>query len=158
MNYKNITFLALSAFAFLLTGCATIMNGPNQKVGVISTPSDADVWVDHQYVGRSPIVLQLTRNQNHLIHVELAGFEPQDIVLSRKVSGWVFGNIIIPGTIIGVAIDAYTGSIYRLTPDQVHANLENQQCIYTKRGDISSVSIVLKADPSWEQIGQLTPS
>lgn len=158
MRYKSITFLGLSAFAFLASSCATIMNGPNQAVGVISTPSDADVWVDQQYVGKSPIVLQLTRNQNHMIHLELEGFESHDIILSRKVSGWVFGNILIPGSIIGIAIDAYTGAIYRLTPDQIHADLENQKCIYTKRGEISSVSIVLKSDPNWEKIGQLTPS
>lgn len=147
--------ITLTFLIFMFTSCATIMNGPNQRIAVTTMPTDANVWVDQYFVGKSPVVLQLTRKDDHLIHIELDGYEPQDLVLSRKVSGWVFGNIFVPGSIIGVAIDAFTGSIYRLTPEQVSLNMENQYCVYTKKGDLSSVSIVLQADPSWEKIGQL---
>ncbi len=78
----------------LLTSCATIMHGTRQTVGISSAPSDAQVWINGRYNGNTPILLDLKRNQNHFVRLELPGFLPYEIVLTRQLSGWVFGNII----------------------------------------------------------------
>lgn len=142
-----------SSSLLLLTGCATIMNGTTQSVSISSNPSNAGVWIDNQFVGQSPMIVMLTRKDNHFVRIELEGYQPYQITFNRELSGWVFGNIVFGG-FIGLAVDAISGGIYRLTPEQANANL-SQHCTYGKKSADSSIAIVMKIDPSWEKIGEL---
>ena len=63
------------------------------------------------------MVVQMSRSRQHIVTLSLEGFEPYQIIFSKRVSGWVFGNIIFGG-LIGLAIDAISGGIYALTPEQ----------------------------------------
>lgn len=137
-----------------LTSCATIMHGSTQNLGISSNPSYANVWVDRQYVGETPITVCLKRNENHHIRVELDGYQPYEIICTKQMSGWVFGNVIFGG-IIGLCVDAISGGIYRLTPEQVHAEMHQNRIVHSKCKDNSYIAIVLETDPSWEKIGQL---
>ena len=150
---KMATYLGLIPM-MLLTSCATIMHGTGQSVGISSNPSEAGIYVDGQYFGRTPMFVRLTRKDNHIVRIELAGYKPFETTLTRQMSGWVFGNVIFGG-LIGVAVDAISGGIYRLTPEQVHAQMcqDNMSCM--TKGDNSYISIVLEPDASWEKIGQL---
>lgn len=139
---------------FLLTSCATIMHGTTQNMGISSNPSAANVWVDRQFVGQTPLTVQLKRNENHFIHIELEGFQPYEIICTRQLSGWVFGNVIFGG-VIGLCVDAVSGGIYRLTPEQINAELHQQRISYKTGSETSYIAIVLEPDPSWEKIGQL---
>lgn len=100
------------------------------------------------------MIAEFSRKDNHFIRIELEGYQPYDIVLSRRMSGWVFGNIVFGG-VIGVAIDAVSGGIYRLTPEQISAELHEPCLVHSKRTAESYVAVVLEVDPSWEKIGQL---
>ena len=137
-----------------LTSCATIMHGTTQCVGISSNPTNALVWLDRCYVGNTPISVNMTRKDSHIVNIELEGYEPYEATFSRKLSGWVFGNIIFGG-VIGVAIDAISGGIYALTPDQVQAELCANQVVYSKKSTDSFIAIVLQPDPSWKKIGNL---
>jgi hypothetical protein len=64
----------------------------------------------------------LTRKDNHIVRIELAGYKPYETTLTRKVSGWVWGNIVFGG-LVGLAVDAIDGALYNLTPEQVSAAL-----------------------------------
>lgn len=140
----------------LLTGCATIMHGTRQSVGISSYPSNADVWVDNKYIGKSPTVVRLTRKDNHFVRIELNGYAPYETTLTHQVSGWVFGNLAYGG-LIGLAVDAISGGLYKLTPEQVEAEMKKGGYSCTQKGDEIYIAAVLKADPSWEKIGSLTP-
>lgn len=72
------------------------------------------------------------------------------------MSAWVFGNVIFGG-VIGLAVDAITGGIYKLTPDQVQAELRSNYMGYSKNSENSFIGVVLKPDPSWEKIGNMVP-
>lgn len=150
-KFMNLTSLAIAA-ATLMTSCATIVNGTHQPIGVSTTPCNANVYIDNYYIGESPLIVALTRKDNHFVRIELEGFEPYETVLTRKVSGWVFGNIVIGG-VIGLAIDAISGGIYKLTPEQIDTHLQANQ--YHPQQDESFIYVVLKADPSWEKVGEL---
>lgn len=139
----------------LLSSCATIMNGPNQTIGIRSIPQNAFVWVDSQYVGKTPINVAMTRDNNHLVTLQLEGYEVYELRVTRNLSKWIWGNIIFGG-FIGVAVDALTGSIYKLTPEQVQAELYGNN-VYSAKTDDSYVGIVLAPNPSWEKIGELAP-
>jgi hypothetical protein len=143
----GITLLASAA-------CGTIINSSKQNVSFASTPSGATVFVDNQQMGVTPVALSLSRKDHHNVRMELAGFQPYEIKLTRGLSGWAFGNIVFGG-IPGLAIDAITGGLYKLSPDQVEATLASGTAMRT--GDGLVVRVVLSADPSWEKIGQLEP-
>lgn len=147
-------FIALTLVAASLSGCATIMHGSNQSVGFTSDPAGAQVFVDNRNVGVTPVTATLSRKENHAVRVELAGYAPYEMQLSRGISGWVWGNLIIGG-IPGLAIDAITGSLYKLTPDQVNAAFTRPNAMLG--GDALMIAVVLSPDPSWEKIGQMQP-
>ena len=140
----------------MLTGCATIMHGTRQSVGISSYPSKADVWVDNKYIGKSPTVVKLTRKDNHYVRVELKGYAPYETTLTHQVSGWVFGNLAYGG-LLGLAVDAISGGLYKLTPEQVEVEMKKGKYACTQKGDEIYIAAVLEPNPSWEKIGNLTP-
>jgi uncharacterized protein YceK len=147
-------FIALTLVAASLSGCATIMHGGNQPVGFSSTPSGAQVYVDNQVVGVTPVTATLSRKDQHVVRVEMQGYAPYEMRLNRGMSGWVWGNLLIGG-IPGLAIDAISGAIYKLTPTEVNASLTRPTALLN--GDALMIAVVLSPDPSWEKIGQMEP-
>lgn len=145
-----LLFLSLT----VLTSCATIMHGTHQSVGIASNPSNATVWVDQMHVGHTPLFVELSRKDNHVVKIELEGYQPYEATFSRQLSGWVFGNIVFGG-IIGLAVDAISGGLYMLTPDQVQAELRSNHMAYSKKSNDSCILVVLEPNPSWQKIGNL---
>ena len=139
---------------FLASGCATIMHGSRQDVGISSSPTGASVVIDNQDKGKTPIAAELKRKENHIIKIEMAGYQPFETTITHKVSGWVWGNIAFGG-LIGLAVDAITGGLYNLTPEQISATLTKGHAKITGNKDNLYVAVVLKADPKWKRIGTL---
>lgn len=70
------------------------------------------------------------------------------------MDGWFLGNLLFGG-LIGIIVDAASGSMYQLTPDQVIASMgKNTAQHNTEDGNIM-ISVSLDIDPSWKKIGQL---
>jgi hypothetical protein len=138
----------------ILIGCATIMHGTRQDVSISSTPSAAAVTVDGQERGKTPVSVELSRKDKHLIKIELVGYAPFEMYLTKKVSGWVWGNLIFGG-IPGLAVDAITGGLYELKPEQVTASMAQASISTTKEGIY--IATVLRPDPTWRKIAQLQP-
>lgn len=153
---RNLTvkpqLFALGALALGLTACATIMQSTYQGISVSSSPSGAEVTIDSRSYGRTPTVAQLARKTNHLVKIELPGYLPFEMYLTRRVSGWAWGNIVFGG-LIGLAIDAISGGLYKLTPDQVAATLAKNQGTLHKQKDVIYIVTTLKPEPSWEKVG-----
>ncbi len=150
---KNAILTGLVS-TMLFTSCATIMHGSRQTIGICSNPAHARVAIDGRYIGQTPMIVKLTRKDNHFLRIELDGYMPYEAVFTRQVSGWVFGNVIFGG-VIGLAVDAISGGIYKLTPDQIQAQMCTNQMSCQVDGDNSYFAVVLEADPSWEKIGDL---
>lgn len=146
-------FLVLS-ISMILTSCATIMHGTTQSIGISSNPSNANVWVDSKYMGNTPIIVDMSRKNNHIVRIDLEGYQPYEATFSKQLSCWVFGNVVFGG-VIGLAVDAISGGIYRLTPEQVQAELRSNHVAYSKKSSDSCIFIVLEKNPSWEKIGSL---
>src|SRR5689334_739562 len=107
---KAATRIAIAAisggFTLLgLSGCATIIHGTKQEVGISSSPTGATVMIDNNDVGVTPVVSKLSRKQNHVVKIQLAGYQPFETTLTHSVSGWVWGNLAFGG-LIGLVVDA----------------------------------------------------
>lgn len=142
----------------VLWACATIIHGSSQEVSISSQPTGATVTVDGQPAGVTPVVSSMKRKDKHQIRVTMDGYQPFELATTRGTSGWVWGNIIFGG-LIGLAVDAMTGGLYNVKPDQVSAQLTKAGA---SRGVVENgtiyVFLVRQPDPSWQKIGQLVPA
>ncbi len=155
MKKNIIAVLLLGTLAPGLTGCATIMDGTKQTVGFSSNPSDATVIVDGKVLGKTPLTEDLSKKDKHTVKITLAGYMPYEMTMTRKTNSWVWGNIVIGG-LIGLVVDSATGAMYKLTPEQVSAELRKEGNASVKISDNTVlVTVTLHPDPSWEKIGEL---
>jgi hypothetical protein len=142
------------ALTLACSACASIMHGTSQDVGISSTPTSAFVTVDNAAKGQTPFVAKLSRKDNHVIHITADGYAPADLTLTHSTSGWVWGNLLFGG-IIGLAVDAITGGLYKLTPEQLNATLAKQQASVAPTKDGFYVVLVPAAERGWLKVGQL---
>jgi hypothetical protein len=101
---KSALLSVLVGCFLLIWGCATIMHGTSQQIGISSMPSGAKVSVDSNPMGVTPIFASLSRGDNHIIKIELDGYVPHEMTITKKTSGWVWGNIVFGGLIGLVAM------------------------------------------------------
>ena len=142
------------AFSLTMAGCASIVNGDHQKVTVMSKPSHARLSVDNIDVGVTPKQINLLRKNEHVIKLDLAGYQTTSIPWQKTVSGWFFDNIFIGG-LIGIAVDALDGAMYKLTPAQMSDYAAKAKIHYTAKTHTLMVILVEKADKNWQKIGKL---
>lgn len=146
----------VAAVSLLSTAaCATLMNGTEQGISVNSTPTGASISADGQPMGTTPAVVRLARRNTHVVRLDLAGYQPFEMELAKKTSGWVWGNVVFGG-IVGVIVDGSTGAMYKLSPEVIEAGMQTRTAVVDGKRTIE-VAIVMTPDPSWEKIGQLRP-
>jgi len=155
MKYSSLhLILALIIASVLLWGCATIMHGTSQKIGISSLPTGAKVSVDNMPLGDTPLFADLKRGDDHIVTIDMEGYQKVQLTITKSVSGWVWGNIVFGG-LIGLAVDAITGGLYNLSPEQLHAELKKQNIGATIKNDGVYLFTVLHPDPSWQKISTL---
>ena len=154
--------LSLIAIVAAAPGCATLVSGSQRSINVNSEPAGAEVLLNGMPVGRTPAVVNLTSNGASNLEVRLPGYQSQYVPMQRVFNNATLGNLcllplgLLPG-LVGFAVDAATGSMYSLTPDQVNVSLQKAgQTNLQGAGDVA-IFIVMEADPEWELIGQLEP-
>ena len=135
-------------------GCATIMHGKTQSVGVSSVPEGAKVTINNQDLGITPLFIELKRKDEHVVSISLEGYLPTRLTLQRKTSGWIWGNIVFGG-LIGLAVDAITGGLYKLEPAQLSATMVKESSTAENLDDSIYVVTVLRPNSDWVKIGQL---
>jgi hypothetical protein len=102
-------------------------------------PRVASVFVDGKYIGKTPMNMMLSRGSDHRLKIELAGYKPFETMLTRRLDGWVFGNILL----VGIAVDAASGSMYRLSPRDIYPELSPLQAVDSPAGKAFSIRVTL---------------
>jgi hypothetical protein len=150
MHRIIITMVFILPVMFMAS-CGTIIHGTTQQIGISSNPSNGSVTINGQQFGNTPMIIHLSRKDSHMIRIELDGYHAYETTLTRSTSGWVWGNIVFGG-LIGLVIDASSGGMYILTPDQVTAEMRARSSFTSPDSDDLYMAVVLEADPSWEKI------
>ncbi len=151
----KVKFLILAvSLSVLVWSCATIMHGTTQKIGISSSPSGAKVVINNVEYGTTPTFAQLKRGDDHIVKISLEGYQTAELTITKSVSGWVWGNIVFGG-LIGLAVDAISGGLYKLTPEQLHAELKKEGIGLNDRENSLVVFTVLKPKIEWQKIGSL---
>src|SRR5687767_1688237 len=134
-----------------MPGCATVHNGRQQEISVVTDPAGATVDVrcgKVQPAAVTPTTVRLPRRieQCSLI-LTRAGFHSETVVFDSTPSGWVWANFAAPmaggvigatrgsdqafvdflvGALIGgagIAVDAMTDAMWHLEPAKVERKL-----------------------------------
>ena len=84
MHAPALVWLAL---AVSVAGCAQY-----QHVSVHSQPSGAEVYLDKQLVGLTPLELRVGRTEAHAVYIKRTGYRPELVVLDvvRAPDGLAF--------------------------------------------------------------------
>jgi uncharacterized protein YceK len=128
-----------------LEGCATILTGTTNTVNINSLPLNADVCINGESKGKTPLILELPKDKNYQLLVSKTGFDKisANITYSRNywwlvadiplsLFGGAMGAVSVSNlgglvfTVIfggGSTLDLITGKIYHLDQKEISVNL-----------------------------------
>jgi len=111
----------------VLSGCATFMNGANQKIPINSVPAGASISDNGQKVGYTPTQVSLSRSKEHRIGFKMDGYNDDELAVRPQISGYFWGNCcIFPYTPIGMITDWINGSMYTLWPEKIDVTMRQR--------------------------------
>jgi hypothetical protein len=123
---RTTTIFLTVALCLSLTSCATLFKGNSSKVDFNSNPQGAQVYVNGNPMGETPIKLKLESKGNYAIEFRKEGFKTKTFNITNHVgAGWIILDILCG--LVPVIVDAATGSWYDLDQKNVNAILEKQQ-------------------------------
>ena len=117
MNYyKAISIIGIVLIAVIIASCATIITGTTDTVNIKSEPEGAIVVFEstdgiYKEQKKTPAIFTIPSDKTYTLSIKINGYKTKNIVLERKISGWVLGNILVGG-IIGIAVDFISGGAY----------------------------------------------
>jgi hypothetical protein len=120
---RLLPLASLALCSLLAGGCASIVKGTTQPIPVSSDPTGADVKLDGNRVGQTPMTVEVKRKTDHLLTLEKAGYQSESVAITRNIGGAVFGNILAGG-LVGWGVDAVSGAQYNLTPATINVSLK----------------------------------
>lgn len=113
------------ALILLAAGCGTLFNSSTKGIAMSSTPDKAEVFVDGNRMGTTPLTLELDNQENHAIVFKKEGYKDVTCDIKTKVgAGYVVLDIL--GGLIPVVIDAATGEWESLGKETCNVTLPSE--------------------------------
>lgn len=92
-----------------LTGCAAVLGTKQKNFDLQSTPQGAEVYLDGNHLGTTPVKVQLSNQKEHTFVYKKEGYKEATCTLSRGTgAGWVILDVVVG--LVPVVIDAATNS------------------------------------------------
>jgi len=115
-QYYTAGLIFTIAFTLIFSSCATILGGKkNQLIVEDGQPPTAEVWLDGQKIGNTPVNTKLDKfliQDGSLLEIKKDGYVTKSVVLSREIHPWyTLADILTGGIWFG--IDLGTGNLYR---------------------------------------------
>lgn len=111
-----------------LAGCATLfnkdtrLNKDTRPIALVSTPAGAEVWMNGQRRGVTPITLELDNHNSHTVTFRKEGHREIVCQLTASVgTGWVILDVL--GGLVPIIVDAATGAWKSLDQESCNAAL-----------------------------------
>ena len=123
---KNACWTALALLLLATTACGTLFNSGTRQVALSSTPSAAEVWINGERQGTTPLTLDLDNHNGHMVTFRMAGHD--DVVCQLNASievKWLVLDIL--GGPIPIIVDASTGKWKSLESDNCNVTLPARQ-------------------------------
>ena len=119
---KALIFISGIVMVFVLSGCATVFSGSQDKISVYSEPEGAEVKVDGVAVANTPAVLSLSKKTSHMITISAESYRPEYFTVENSLgAGWLVLDVLTG--VVPVIADAATGNWNHLSPDTISVRL-----------------------------------
>lgn len=126
---RNLLFTGvLCAAVLLLTGCGAMFQGSNQTVDIQSAPSGAKI-TGSPGIGEytTPASVKLSRKNSYDLNFTKEGYKPATARIQASASfGYILLDVLFTG-LVGVVVDAATGSWNSLSPETISVTLEKEE-------------------------------
>ena len=135
----------------VLNGCAAILGGgTSQAVSMESQTTGASYKIKSSSgldfgSGSIPNTVKLGRRNEYQVEIDAPGYKTQNVVLTKSLNGWVWGNLLI-GWLVGFVVDFASGAAYKLEPAVVSVNLQTATLDDGRSALFAIVSFRDKAD------------
>jgi hypothetical protein len=113
--------------AAALGGCATVTRGTTEQITISSEPAGAEAKSSTgQACSATPCTWEVSRKSEFVVNFSKPGYEDMQVPVSTRIAGagaaGFAGNILIGG-LVGLGVDAATGSTLEHYPSPVMASL-----------------------------------
>jgi hypothetical protein len=115
-------FILMLIIAMALSSCSTVLNTTTQEIEIKSNPINAKITVDGKKFGTTPQIINIDRGSNHIVKLDLEGYEAYETQLTRRISSWFWVNAF-NGFLPGMVIDMFTGAMNNLLPEKIDVEL-----------------------------------
>ena len=106
-----------------LAGCAAVLGSKQKDFSLSSTPAGADVYLDGNRLGSTPVRVKLSNQASHTFVFRREGYREASCTLSRGTGGgWVILDVLTG--LVPVIIDAATNSWSQTKGDGCTQSLE----------------------------------
>jgi PEGA domain len=123
---------ALICCSLFSAGCASIISGTTQLISVNSNVDGAQVVMNGQTLGKTPLTTQVKRGEQGTLTVEADGYTPFTFALNKKINNVFWVNIFCGG-LFGSSTDYSTGAMYEYEPSTFFAQLQPEN---SKKADL----------------------
>src|SRR5215207_5822753 len=131
---NNIAAMLIALTLLVPCGCASLVSGRRADVAINSSPPDAQVSVRDKEgrmvaAARTPAVVSLKRGDGFLrkaeytATIEKPGYSTAHVPIQSTLNPWLLGNVFLGG-VVGLAVDPYTGAMWRPTPSAINRELQ----------------------------------
>ncbi len=122
----RISLLAIIAGTLSLGACATVTRGTTEQVTFTSEPPAEVRTSTGLSCPTTPCTLEINRKSEFVATFSKEGYQSQDVSVQTRVAGagaaGFAGNVLVGG-LIGMGVDAATGSTLEHYPNPVTASL-----------------------------------
>ena len=148
---KIVCFLTLLIFAFMISGCASIVSNSQYPVTINSHPSGAEIQIVDEtgkvfLKAETPTTVTLAagngyfKGKDYTITFIKEGYSSHSASIERGVDGWYLaGNLLFGGLIGWFIVDPATGAMWKL-PKEITADLSPQQA--SLNDEINSIHVL----------------
>ncbi|MEM9754164.1 MAG: PEGA domain-containing protein [Planctomycetota bacterium] len=122
-THPVVTGFVVAVMLIGVSGCASIVTPGNERpVRVETLPEGADVFVNDDFRGKTPLTVSIPRKDTHRLRIEASGYEPFNTEIKPGFNGWVLGNILLGG-LIGLVVDIVSGATSTPSPGGVFVDM-----------------------------------
>jgi len=116
--------VSVTLVAGALSGCATVFWGTSESVSVDSIPPHADVFLNGDRVGRTPIELKLDRDTMPLLVLRKDGYDDTRLEIASRINPGIVtnlfpGGLLIVPIIFGPIVDVRSGAACAYAEDDL---------------------------------------
>ncbi len=108
---RSVRLVAVAALVLGLNACATILGGSNQTITVNSNIAGAEVFLNDQLLGKTPLITSIKRGQEGVFKVRADGYQTYQMAVNKKINNLFWVNVFTGGT-FGSSTDYSTGAMY----------------------------------------------